>query len=396
MPTFLGLFLFLSTFASAGAVAQTPYRLTVTRAGAPAPQAIDEIFAELNSADAPGGAALVKKAGQIVFQRGYGVTDLRARHKIDERTNFRLASLSKQFTAMAVMLLVHEGKLRYEERLTDIFPDFPEYGKAITISNLLNHTSGLRDYEDLMPKVDANSPVEQVQIHDAEVLELLEKQTTTKFPSGTHWDYSNSGYVVLGLVVAKVSGQSFDNFVRDRIFVPLKMTSSVVYVRGKSDIAHRAYGHSKGANGWQQSDQSPTSATLGDGGVYSSLADLRKWDDALERHTLLSEKDMEPAITPVVVPDNSVREPDGSPAEYGFGWFLNPYHQHRRMWHYGETMGFRANIQRFTKDGLTIIVLCNRGDIDPGGLGLKVANLYLVPGEHSTAKETKFSRRLFN
>lgn len=396
MPTFLGLFLFLLTFASAGAVAQTPHRLTVTRAGAPAPQAIDEIFAELNSADAPGGAALVKKAGQIVFQRGYGITDLRTRHKIDERTNFRLASLSKQFTAMAVMLLVHEGKLRYEERLTDIFPDFPEYGKAITISNLLNHTSGLRDYEDLMPKLDPNSPVEQVQIHDAEVLELLKKQTTTKFPSGTHWEYSNSGYVVLGLVVAKVSGQSFDNFVRDRIFVPLKMTSSVVYLRGKSDIAHRAYGHSKGANGWQRTDQSPTSATLGDGGVYSSLADLRKWDDALERHTLLSEKDMEPAITPVVVPDNSVREPDGSPAEYGFGWFLNPYHQHRRMWHYGETMGFRANIQRFTKDGLTIIVLCNRGDIDPGGLGLKVANLYLVPGEHRTAKETKFSRRLFN
>lgn len=396
MPSVLRmLFLCLSTFVSAGVLAQTLHpQLTARRATVA--QAINGIFAELNSADAPGGAVLVKKAGKIIFQRGYGVTDLRTRSKIDEHTNFRLASVSKQFTAMAVMLLVREHKLRYEDRLTDIFPDFPEYGKAITISNLLNHTSGLLDYEDLMPKVDPNTPVERVQIHDAEVLELLKKQTATKFHPGTHWEYSNSGYVVLGMVIAKVSGRSFDDFVHDRIFIPLKMTSSIVYVRGKNDIGHRAYGHSKSADGWQQTDQSPTSATLGDGGVYSSIADLGKWDDALAKHILLSEKEMEPAITPVVVPDNSVRGPDGSPAEYGFGWFLNPYHEHRRMWHYGETLGFRTNIQRFTKNGLTIIVLCNRGDVDPGSLGLKVTNLYFAPEEHGRRKDRNVSRRLFD
>jgi hypothetical protein len=102
---------------------------------------------------------------------------------------------------------------------------------------------------------------------------------------------------------------------------------------------------------------------------------LAKWDDALRQHTLLNDKEMQAAITPVTVPDHSVREPDGSPAQYGFGWFLNPYHQHRRMWHYGETLGFRANIQRF-EDGLTIIVLSNRTDVDPGSLVLKVADLF--------------------
>jgi CubicO group peptidase (beta-lactamase class C family) len=274
---------------------------------------------------------------------------------------------------------VHDGKLHYEDRLTGVFPDFPEYGKAITIRNLLNHTSGLLDYEDLMPKADPNLPVEKIQIQDAGVLDLLKQQRTTKFVPGTHWDYSNSGYVVLGLVVAKLSGKPFDEFLHDRIFAPLQMTNTVAYVRAKNEVPHRAYGHSKTSSGWQQTDQSPTSATLGDGGVYSSLTDLSKWDDALQRHTLLSAKEMEPAITPVEVPDNSVRGPDGSPAEYGFGWFLNPYRQHRRMWHYGETEGFRSNIQRFSEHGLTIIVLCNRTDVDPGTLGLKVADLFLAP-----------------
>ena len=341
--------------------------------------AVDAIFAPLKSADAPGAAVLVKKAGTVVFERGYGVSDLRTRHKIDERTNFRLASCTKQFTATAIMLLVQDGKLHYEDRLTDIFPDFPEYGKAITMRNLLNHTSGLLDYEDLMPQSDPNVQVEKIQIHDDGVLNWLKQQKMTKFVPGTHWEYSNSAYVVLGLVVAKVSGKPFDEFLHQRIFAPLQMTNTVAYIRGKNAVTNRAYGHSQTSAGWEQTDQSPTSATLGDGGVYSSLTDLSKWDDALQQHTLLSAKDMEPAITSVKVPDNSVRGPDGSPAEYGFGWFLNPYKQHPRMWHYGETMGFRSNIQRFTEDGLTIIVLCNRADLDPGSVGVKAADLYLAP-----------------
>ena len=348
-----------------------------TLAAAHDPAQVDAIFAPLKSSDSPGAAVLVKKAGTVIFERGYGVTDLRSRAAIDEHTNFRLASCTKQFTAMAVMLLVHDGKLRYEDRLTDIFPDFPNYGGAITVRHLLNHTSGLLDYEDLMPKTDPNLPVEKIQILDDGVLALLKQQRTTKFVPGTHWDYSNSGYVVLGLVVAKVSGKPFDEFLHDRIFAPLNMTNTVAYVRGKNGVPHRAYGHSKTSSGWEQTDQSPTSATLGDGGVYSSLADLSKWDDALRRNTLLTAKEMDPAITPVKVPDNSVRGPDGSPADYGFGWFLNPYQHHSRMWHYGETQGFRSNIQRFTEDGLTIIVLCNRTDLDPGNLGLKVADMYL-------------------
>ena len=350
---------------------------------APAPdradtQEIDALFTALQSDDAPGAAVLVLQEGKPVFQRGFGVADLKTLRRIDNRTNFRLASVTKQFTAMAVMLLVHEGKLSYDTRLTDVFPAFPGYGKAISIRHLLNHTSGLLDYEDLMPKLDrSTSPGEVRQIQDDEVLELLKRQQTTKFAPGSRWEYSNSGYVVLGLIVGKVSGRPFGDFLHERIFTPLGMEHSIAYQKDRNEVPDRAFGHSLRGGAWRQTDQSPTSATLGDGGVYSSLADLARWDRALREHTLLSQSEMRTAIIPVKVPEGTPSEPDGSPAEYGFGWFLNPYKGHTRMWHYGETVGFRTAIQRFPDDKLTIIVLCNRSDVDPTSLALKTADLCL-------------------
>jgi len=346
-------------------------------AGEVDPAKIEAIFADLKSNTAPGGAVLVLKDGRPVFSRGYGVTDLQTLGKIDAQTNFRLASVSKQFTAMAVMLLVHDGKLRYDERLTDIFPDFPAYGRAIKIRHLLNHTSGLQDYEDLMSADNGASPEKVPQIKDAGVLALLKQQTTTKFVPGTKWEYSNSGYAVLAMVVEKVSGQGFGQFLQDRIFGPLKMQNTIAYERGKNEVPHRAYGHTRKEAGWRETDQSPTSAVLGDGGIYSSLDDLAKWDEALQHHKLLSEVEMRPALTPAMLPAGGGAGFRDKAAEYGFGWFLDSYKGHARMWHFGETVGFRTAIQRFVNDKLTIIVLCNREDVSAQALSLKVANLYL-------------------
>jgi CubicO group peptidase (beta-lactamase class C family) len=350
--------------------------------------AIERIFAPLAGEKTPGVAVLVRRERRTVFTRGYGARELRTLAKIDAETNFRLASCSKQFTAMSIMLLVHDGKLRYEEKLTEVFPEFPAYGKAITIRDLLNHTSGFPDYEDLMAAEEKRKGAaiwsEARQIQDAEVLGLLEKETAGKFAPGTRWSYSNSGYVVLGLVEAKVSGKPFAQFLRERIFVPLGMTQTLAYEKGKSEVSRRAYGHSKEGVGWKETDQSSTSATLGDGGIYSSLDDLAKWDDALAQHTLLSEAEMQPALTPVKLaggaqpkwPANSDR-PEGTPVAYGFGWFLDPYRGHAHMWHYGDTMGFHTYIVRFAADKLTIIVLSNRTDLDPETLALRVADLQL-------------------
>jgi len=182
---------------------------------------------------------------------------------------------------------------------------------------------------------------------------------------------------VLAMVVEKVSGVSFGQFLRDRIFAPLGMQQTIAYVRGKNAVANRAYGHTRRHGAWAQNDQSDTSATLGDGGVYSSLEDLAKWDKALAEHTLLTAAEMQPAWTPVQVADNSVVEPDGTPAAYGFGWFLNRYKGHPRMWHYGDTVGFRTTIQRFAEGNLTIVILANRDDMVPANLAKKIAELYL-------------------
>lgn len=350
---------------------------------------VEEIFSSVVKLDEPGLAVLVKKDGRVVFERGCGLKELRTGTKIDTKTNFRLASVTKQFTAMAAMLLAHDKKLRYETTVGEIFPAFPEYGKTITVKELLNHTGGLPDYEDLMDAVErAKGPIwsSEKQIQDAEVLELLEKETKGKFAPGTKWNYSNSGYVLLGVIVAKVSGKPFADFLHKRIFAPLKMTDTVVYQKGKNSVPNRAYGHTKEGNNFKETDQSSTSATLGDGGVYSSVDDLSKWDDALRNHTLLSEEEMKSALEPakfggagnVVLPDDAPAALHGVPVEYGFGWFLDPYKGHARMWHYGETIGFKTAIQRFTTDGLTVIVLCNRTDLDPGALAIRAADLYLA------------------
>ena len=369
-----------------GASARTPAQSSETLLD----KKIDALFSGVSSPDAPGLAVLVRKNGRLVFEYGYGIRDLRSKAKIDAHTNFRLASFTKQFTAMAVMLLVHDGNLRYNQALTEIFPDFPAYGKTITVRNLLNHTSGLPDYEDAMDAEEkAKGPywTPEKQIQDAEVLELLEKGKAGKFPPGTSWSYSNSGYVVLGLIVAKVSGKSYDDFLHTRIFAPLKMNHTMVFQKGKNRVANRALGHSKDGTAFKETDQSPTSATLGDGGIYSNLEDLAKWDDALRNHTLLSKKEFQPGLSPVRLNDGS--EPHwpaapnddnlhpGKPVSYGFGWFLDPYQGRSRMWHTGSTMGFRTVIERFTEgDGLTVIILFNRTDLEPEKLALQVADIF--------------------
>lgn len=373
-------------------IAQSYSRAQAQSAETSTEKKIDAIFSAVTSPGAPGLAVLVRQNGKTVFERSYGVRDLRTKTKIDAHTDFRLASFTKQFTAMAIMLLAHDGKLTYDDKLTKFFPEFPAYGKDITIRNLLNHTSGLPDYEDLMQAEEkAKGPLwtPEHQIQDPEVLQLLEKASSGFFAPGRSWAYSNSGYVVLGLVVAKVSGKPFGDFLAERIFTPVHMDHTLMYVKGKNEVTNRAYGHTKQkeTGAFRETDQSPTSATQGDGGIYTSLEDLAKWDDALRNHTLLSAEEMKPAMTEAKLADGSpTRTPDvphgdnGAPGKlvsYGFGWFVDPYRGHPRMWHTGGTMGFSTIIERFLDDKLTVIVLCNRTDLNLENLSLQAADMFL-------------------
>jgi CubicO group peptidase (beta-lactamase class C family) len=246
------------------------------------------------------------------------------------------------------------------------------------VRQLLTHTSGLLDYEDLMNKQYGLTPRQEIpQLHDSDVYGLLVSETTTKFEPGSRWEYSNSGYCMLAMIVEKVSGKPFGQFLQERIFRPLRMDKTIAFENGKNEVEHRAYGHTKQGATWQETDQSPTSATLGDGGIYTSLEDLVKWDRALSEHTLLPADDLQAAYTPALTTAGPAKQADGKSVRYGFGWFLDPYAGHKRMWHYGETVGFRTSIQRFPDDKLTVVVLSNRADTDAPALALKVADLYL-------------------
>jgi CubicO group peptidase (beta-lactamase class C family) len=337
----------------------------------------------------PGLAVLVRKDGRS-WQAGYGVRDLRTRAPIDARTGFRLASVTKQLTATAIVLLVRDGRLRYDEPLTEALPGFPEYGRTITIRHLLTHTGGLPDYEELMDRAEAAAAprwTSERQIQDDEALSLIEKETKGRFAPGSRWAYSNSGYVVLGLVAARADGRRFADVLHARIFEPLGMTRTLAYERGRNEVQDRAFGHSKDASGFRETDQSSTSATLGDGGVYSCLEDLAKWLEALRTHALLTPDEMKLVETPVRLDDGKApRWPQekggdnlfpGRPVAYGFGWFLDPWRGRPRAWHYGETMGFRSNVQRLTADGVGVVLLANRDDLDLASMAEKLARAAL-------------------
>lgn len=348
--------------------------ILTSAAWAQTPGAVSSVFYDLRAND-PGCAVLVVNHGQS-FKQGFGVTNLDQPTPITSSTNFRLASVTKQFTAAAIMLLVRDGKLKYDDRLTDIFPQFPPYARDITIRHLLTHTGGLLDYEELWDMQYPDTPPNKLpQVRDAQVLQLLIRQETGRFPAGTHFAYSNSGYSVLSQIVEKISGQPFEDFLRERIFQPLAMKNTIAFVDTRNIVPTRSYGYRKEKGQWVFSDQSSTSAVLGDGGIYSSLDDFEKWIDALRTHKLLSAEEMAPALAPVNVPKLDAKSEE-SPA-YGFGWFLDPYKGHRRMYHTGTTIGFLNAIEFFPDADLAVVVFCNRTDVKPAERALKVADLFL-------------------
>ena len=308
----------------------------------------------------PGASVLVLEDGDAVFQRSYGLADLEAGVASSPATNYRLASVSKQFTAASVLLLVEDGVLTLDDRVRRWLPTLPVAAEAITLRHLLSHTSGLVDYEDLLP------PDQARQIHDADVLRLLEREDRLYFPAGSDYRYSNSGYALLALVVERASGQRFAAFLQARIFSPLGMTATLAREDEGPPVTDRAFGYTRVGDRWERTDQSTTSAVLGDGGIYSSITDLAKWDAAWYDDRLLSA----PSRALAVQASTATPEPDV--AHYGFGWRL----QGRMQWHSGESIGFRNVLLRFPAQRLTIIVLSNRDAPEPYGLARRIAALW--------------------
>lgn len=338
---------------------------------------VDALFRDY-AGDVPGASVLVMQEGKVRLKRSYGLAVVEEKRRASPRTNYRLASVTKQFTAAAVLLLAERGQLSLDDSLAKFFPGFPAHGRDILVRHLLNHTSGLLAYEELIP-AGATEP-----LLDADVLHILERQERTSFAPGSAFRYSNSGYALLALIVEKVSGQPFPEFLRRNIFAPLGMQHTRLNLRLQRTAPpdwRRAFGYSRRAGAWERTDQSLTSYVLGDGGIYSSIEDLARWEKELSSPRLLRRETLAQAMTATTSArplreDRAAAEAD-SGLGYGFGWYVGTYRGLPVVWHGGSTVGFRTHILRVPGDRLTVILLTNRNEGDVAALARRVADLYL-------------------
>jgi CubicO group peptidase (beta-lactamase class C family) len=333
---------------------------------------IDELMRPYQG-NVPGAGVAVLRGGVPIARRAYGLANVEERIAATTATNYRLASMTKQFTAAAVLLLAEDGRLSIDEPIRGWLPTLPRAADEITVRHLLAHTSGIIDYEDLIPDGTTD------QLHDADVLRLLEAEDRGYFPPGRSHRYSNSGYSLLALLAGRAAGLDFASFLRERIFRPLGMQNTVAFEAGISAVAHRAFGYRADLNSWARADQSLTSATLGDGGIYSSLDDLAKWDAALDGGRLLRPESLRLVFQPAAQTDDPA-------VQYGFGWRITG----ETRWHSGETTGFRNVIVRYPEHRFTVIVLTNRDDPAPYPTALAIAKAFLPQVDAEPAAPTAY------
>lgn len=317
---------------------------------------VDNLFKDYNNVNTSGVSVMVIKESQIIYNGSFGLADVEHKVPATPQTNYRLASVTKQFTAMAIMILRDEGRLSLEDPLVKFFPKIHSYGKKITIRHMLNHTSGLLNYGDLIP------PGTTTPLTDKDVLAIIAQQDSTEFKPGEKFAYSNTAYALLSLIVERVSGLPYKDFLKQRIFDPLGMTNSIANVMGDS-IYNRAYGYDKKEGGLEMSDQSIYSYILGDGGIYSSVADLYKWNEALYTSRLVKQETLDEIFTA------SSRENEHT--GYGYGWYIDTKYGQKRVSHTGGTSGFSTYIIRYPAMKFSIIILAN---LDEGFTVAKVGD----------------------
>jgi CubicO group peptidase (beta-lactamase class C family) len=310
---------------------------------------IDALMHKLADRGQFNGSVLVADHGKIVYQHSFGVANAAKSIVFRPDTPCYLASLSKQYTAMAIMMLHKRHKLSYDDQLTKYFPEFPSYAQKITIRNLLNHTSGIVDY----PKLGLEHPG----LTNEEVLNALIKQARPQFPVNEKFEYSNSGYILLALIVEKVSGRPFRTFLKKEIFLPLGMKNSFVHDGSEPLPEKRAVGY----NRFGDLDDY-TLLTFGEGGIYSTVGDLFKWDQALYTGKLIDQTTLNEAFKPAKLND-------GRDSNYGFGWGIGTYENEPTLSHAGRFGGFNTYIKRFPQSRNTVIFLTNMGFMNMLSIG---------------------------
>lgn len=339
---------------------------------------VDAVFAEYDRSDSPGCALGVYKDGRIEYARGYGMSNLELGVANSPQTVLDIGSTGKQFTAFSIQLLASDGKLSLDDDVRRWIPEIPDYGKTVTIRNLLHHTGGLRDYIVLF---DLQGVVAEDLSTREDTLAVLARQKAPNFAPGAEHLYSNTGYFLLGEIVRRASGRSLRDFAHDRIFVPLGMRHTQYNDSHTRLIPGRATGYSKAEGGGFGIDMSDWEQ-VGDGGVLTSVEDLQRWDENFYTGAVGGRAVVDAMLVPGVLSG-------GKKLPYASALYVADYRGLPSVSHGGAWAGYRAQLLRFPREHLSIACLCNLGDTNPSRLAHLVADVYL--GDKMT-KETDGSK----
>jgi CubicO group peptidase (beta-lactamase class C family) len=326
---------------------------------------VDAVFAAYDRKDSPGCALGVYRDGRIIYARGYGMADIQRAVPITSRTVFDIGSTSKQFTAASIILLAQQGKLTLDDDVRRHIPELPQYDRPITIRHLLHHTSGLRDYINVMVLCGANT---QGHTTARQALDAIVRQKALNFEPGAEHLYSNSGYFLLSQIVERVSGKSLRAFAQEQIFAPLGMQSTHFHDDHRMEVANRATGYAPAASGFQvvMSNWEQT----GDGAVHTSVEDLLRWDNNFYEPKVGGQ-----ALLTQLHATGKLN--NGAPLDYASGLVLGNLGGLKVVSHGGAWAGYGAELIRFPEQRLSVATLCNFAAADPWALARAVAAIYL-------------------
>lgn len=358
------------TLASAASLLLAPFNGPLAQpTGLPTAEQVarlNAILGPLDRHDAPGCGVAAIRSGSIVYERFVGMSDLERNVRLSPRTRFLIASTSKQFTAMAVVLLAMEGKIALEDDVRRYVPELPDLGEPITIRHLLSHTSGLREESNLLTMAGWRSS--DLQTED-DILRLVSRQERLNFRPGEEFLYSNTGYTLLSVIVSRVSGMTFPEFVAARIFRPLGMTATEIVIDPARVIPDRAIGY-WGADGGHFRIARVPYAFSGPTGVVTTLQDLARWDRNFYTMDVGGPAAQEMMATPG-------RLADGTPTGYGLGLYVGAFRGRHMISHAGSDPGFKAEFIRFPEQHLAVAVLCNSFDTSPTPIAQAIADVFL-------------------
>ena len=330
-----------------------------------AARAVDRLFASWTDSTTPGCAVGVSRNGQVLYERGYGMANLETRTPITPATVFNAASIAKQITAMSVMLLVRDGKLSLDDDVHKYIPELPDYGSRITIRNLLTHTSGLRDFFEML--ILARGRFEEDRVTEADMLDIVTRQRSLNFRPGDEWLYSNTGYALLPIIIKRATGQSLVDFAATRIFAPLGMSSTRFRDDYTKLVPGRADGYGRRGNEWRS--RTPNYDVYGSTNLFTTVGDLLRWAANLD-----SPRVGDSAIVRAM--SSSATLNNGDFTNYGLGLSLWNDRGTIVVEHEGGDPGFRSYLGRYPAFGLAVAVLCNAPS-EPVGLGHAIADIYL-------------------